>query len=211
VHDGTAVGPAPTPGFRTARRPAPCAPSGASQRPIWATGPCAVPSPTSSASPTNDRVRQCLSVGSRRLESRHGQENAASVMVAVFAIFATLSPLDFKQLGVGSPPRSSSTPPSSALSCSPPPWHCSANATGGCPAGSTSSPPSGTDTIPGPARRTPPPVRPQGCHRSQRPRRDRTRPLRSPHGASEPHRHGDFRTFPPQQIRPSRDAQQRVE
>jgi hypothetical protein len=33
VHDGTAVGPAPTPGFRTARRPAPCAPSDASQRP----------------------------------------------------------------------------------------------------------------------------------------------------------------------------------
>jgi hypothetical protein len=33
VHDGTAVGPAPTPGFRTARHRAPCAPSGASQCP----------------------------------------------------------------------------------------------------------------------------------------------------------------------------------
>jgi hypothetical protein len=33
VHDGTAVGPAPTPGFRTALRRAPCAPSGASPPP----------------------------------------------------------------------------------------------------------------------------------------------------------------------------------
>jgi hypothetical protein len=106
----------------------------------WNTGPCDVPSPTSSPSPTNDRFdNACLSAADGSMRGT-AQENAAAVMVAVFAIFATLSPLDFKQLGVGSPPRSSSTPPSSALSCSPPPWHCSANATGRCPAGSTKLP-----------------------------------------------------------------------
>ena len=43
--------------------------------------------------------------------------SAAVVMVAVFAIFATLTGLEFKQQKSGWPPRSCSTPPWSARCC----------------------------------------------------------------------------------------------
>ena len=59
--------------------------------------------------------------------------SAAAVMVGVFGIFATLSLVEFKQLGVGLAAAVLSTRRSCGRCCCPRRWPCSAATTGGCP------------------------------------------------------------------------------